>query len=225
MPSNPSSNRHLSRLVTAFIWVYIFGSSANADTIFSDFGPGESALSNGLCVYGSSIAPDCSLMPNDFSALTPASLFLSPGNYDVTQIDVALFNLAGTNSAVISLYTAANFELLGSWGVSGQPSEDTPVITTISGISGIALTAGAAYYLEISPGGADTQDGWDLNAVGFTGYVLDSFITGVQTLPAFDVLGTPLASVPEPAPLLISSLALLVLVVVHRVAEALRRVK
>ena len=214
-----SSSHCLTRFVSALVWACIFGSSANADAIFNDFGPGYSTGLGGYCVDGSSIAPICSSNLSGSADLTPAALFVAPGNYNVTQIDVALSYTEGTNSAVISLFTDASDApgtLLGSWTVSGQPFNPLPV-TTVSGIGGLTLTSGASYFLEISPGDASTEDGWTYNALGVTGEVYDPPFGGSGlTLPAFDILGSALASVPEPASIVISGTALLAIVAARR---------
>jgi hypothetical protein len=212
-------NNRLPWFAGALIWAFIFGSSANADTIFNDFGPGYGTTLGGYCVDGFSAAPICSSLPTGSAGLTPGALFVSPGNFDVTQIDVSLSYDEGANSAVISLFTDvsdAPGTLLGSWAVSGQPDNPLPV-TTVGGISGVTLTGGASYFLEISPGDTETEDAWNYNGLSETGEVYDPPFGGSDlTLPAFDVLGTPLAPVPEPAPVVISGMALLALVAVGR---------
>lgn len=53
------------------------------------------------------------------------SAFQSSGDYDVTQFDLALGHLSGSNAAVVSLWAndlGALGPQLGSWGVSGQPT-------------------------------------------------------------------------------------------------------
>jgi hypothetical protein len=219
MPYAKASNRHLPRLVVALAWVCIFGASANADTIFNDFGTGDSTLLAEYCVDGTSIASFCSTLATGSDGLAPAALFVSPGNYDVAQIDVSLSYTEGTNSALISLYTDASNApgtLLGSWAVSGQPYS-VPPVTTVSGISGITLTSGTSYFLQITAGGASTEDGWSENDLGLIGEVYDPPYGGSDlTLPAFDVLGTPLASVPEPSSFVISGTALLALLAARR---------
>jgi len=190
---------------------------ARADTIFDDSGTDYSS-SGALCVDGASFAPICS--SSRAVILAPAALFVSSGNYDVTQIDVALSYTEGTNGATISLFTdvsEAPGALLGSWAVSGQPF-NSPPITAISGISGIALATGSGYFLQISPADASTVDNWSLNAGGVTGEVYDPPFGGLnQTLPVFEILGTQTTSAPEPSSLMMSCSALLALVAVrHR---------
>jgi hypothetical protein len=213
------SNRCLLPFVSTLVWVGIFASPAIADTIFNDFGPGNSTGLAAYCVDGSSTAPACSSGLSGSNSLAPAALFVSLGDFDVTQVDVSLSYTEGTNSAVISLFTDvadAPGTLLGSWDVSGQPFNPLPV-TTVSGINGLMLSKGASYFLEISPGGESTEDSWTYNGLGLTGELYDPPFGGFGlTLPAFDVLGTPLESVPEPASLVICGMALVALVTVRR---------
>src|SRR5579862_3463315 len=218
-----SPNYRLLRPLRSVLWAcvpgaFLLASSAYADEIFNDFGAGYSTGLAAYCVDGSSVAPGCSSGLSGGNPLTPAALFVSPGDFNVTQIDVSLSYTEGDNSAVISLFTDdsdAPGTLLGSWAVSGQPDNPLPV-TTVSGISGVTLTSGASYFLEILPGDTTTQDGWNYNGLGETGEVFDPPYGGLDlTLPAFDVLGTPLASVPEPASLVFCGMALLALIAIR----------
>ena len=176
----------------------VAGEVASADVIFNDFGPSYSYdCCTGWAVFGAS---------SSIGPLVPAMFFTSPQNDNVTQIDLALGYLQGTNSAVVSLWTdVANTPSteLGSWPVSGQPSfgisSSTP-ITTISGITGISLDAGGSYFLEVSPGNSDTLDAWNLNTSGYTTLIAlnGAPFTSAATSAAFDIIGDP---VPEPASL------------------------
>jgi hypothetical protein len=192
--------------------------SAHANTIFNDFGSGYSSQLENYCVDGSVPAPICATGIPKGASVAPAALFTSPGNYDLTQIDLGLTFSEGTNSAVISLLTdvgGAPGALLDSWPISNQPIS-TPPVTTISGISGITLLSGDSYFLQVSPGADDTRDGWSFNNTGATGTVYEPPDGGTDvTLPAFDVLGTPVAT-PEPGTIAICAAALLGLMAFRR---------
>src|SRR5579863_3075320 len=103
-----TSHNRLPRFVSALVWALLLGSSANADAIFNDFGPGYGTALGGYCVDGFSAAPICSSLPTGSVGLAPGALFVSSGNFDLTQIDVSLSYDGGTNSAVISLFTDAS---------------------------------------------------------------------------------------------------------------------
>ncbi len=72
-------------------------------------------------------------------------------------------------------------------------------MTTISGITGVNLTAGGSYFLYITPAAGDTFDAWNL--VSTNGTLLSS-LTGRQSnvqLSAFDVLGSSVTATPLPS--------------------------
>jgi hypothetical protein len=170
-------------------------SSASADVLFSDFGANNSFSPLGFIVGTIPFPP--------YSQVVTAP-FLAAKTGAVTDIDVALGNLSGTNSAIVSLWTSSgnvpDVEL-GHWIVSGQPATGTTYAPTeVSGIDDIVLTAGSEYAVEIAGGDDTTMDVWGLNIVGASQPPVPG--SGSFSLPAFDVIGT---AVPEPM-----SLALLV---------------
>lgn len=176
---------------------------ASAATIYSDLGPGNSYdCCSGLSVSGSGA----------FAFFSEAAMFQSPVNASVDQIDIALSNINGTDTAEVSLWTVSGGVpgvQLGSWMVSGFPAfgstSNSPI--TITGISGINLNAGTSYYLVAAPvSPTDNSDNsWNLNGFGTTGTVANNQGNGWDAvspaiLPAFDILGTVgTVHVPEPA--------------------------
>lgn len=169
--------------------VLALATSAHAITIFSDFGPGETySDSGGVYIAG----------PDSYAGLaTTAWAFASDGVYDVTQIDFALTNFDGTNSAIASLWTNVSGSTgveLGSWAVSDQPSGLG--VTTITGITGVRLNSGSSYFLQLEAGAADTLDGWWDNTQGYVAQgAYHGVFDTVSRAGAFDVVGT---AVPEP---------------------------
>jgi hypothetical protein len=169
-----------------------FAGQAQAGIIYSSFGPGNAFTWNsGVYLYHSAVL---------------ASEFTSTGNYDVTQIDLAVGNAKGDNGAVVSLWTLSAYlpgTELGSWTLTGLPSSSAAeTISTISGISGVSLAAGS-YFLEVAPLDSTTVDYLSVGNPGTAGayYYLSSFTYG--ELPAFDVIGNTAAAVPEPSSLLL----------------------
>lgn len=193
-----------SALVSVVFTSLLQPSVANATMIVSTFDVGNTYD----CCTGHTISGASSIV-GFFAAA--ADEFTSPGNYSVDQLDVALQNGTGTNSAIVSLWRESGGfpgSQLGSWAVSGQPAfgSTNNQITTISGITGVDLIAGDAYFLAIGPGSSDTSDAWNWNTIGVTGLRLFS-PDGVHwnqvpgsTFAAFDVLGKS-NSVPEPSTL------------------------
>jgi hypothetical protein len=125
----------------------------------------------------------------------------------LSQIDVALGNLSGTNSAHVSIYTNVGNnlgKLVFSGSVSNQPAfaSTNTILATLNPGSG-ALMAGHNYFLVITPGAADTADGWNLNNTGAQGILLldggSGFVSQPSgTLSAFDVKVNA-ATTPEPS--------------------------
>jgi len=158
--------------------------AASADTIFSDFGPGQSyQLDGGLTTANGCCNP-------------LAMLFTSPITADVSQIDIALAHSPGvTNSFTVSLDVNNGGTLgtvLGSFVVVSPATLPNPDLLTISGISGITLSAGGSYFLSVSPNAADTIGTWNFNSIRAEGTVIQGTNTfPVSPLGAFDVLGVP----------------------------------
>jgi len=166
---------------------------AFAAVIFSDLGVGNS--------YNCCSAEDVTGSSTSIGYQAVADGFTSAGTYDVTQIDVALAYLRGTNEAEISLWTDAGGSPgteLGDWTVKDQPFFGSTALTTISGITGVTLAAGNSYYLIVAPIAADTFDGFNFNSTGASGPVLvnngSGFFQVGTTLNAFAIL-----SVAEPS--------------------------
>ncbi|MGH9512833.1 MAG: choice-of-anchor R domain-containing protein [Terriglobales bacterium] len=132
----------------------------------------------------------------------------------LSQINVALGYVLGTNSAVVSVYTDVSGglgSLLFSGTVAGTTSTGLATLTPSSG----SLVAGHDYFLVITPGAADTFDGWAYNNQNAVGPVLiDNGLgfsnEGSETLEAFDVKVNA-ATVPEPSSWLMLGAELLLL--------------
>jgi hypothetical protein len=172
--------------------------AASAEVVYSDFGPGQSYdTSSGLIIGDSG-----SVVGETFDSNPAAMGFTPTSSADVSQIDIALNLFQGSTSSpevAVSLWTdVANAPgaALGSWDLTGLPFSNDPGIETISGISGVSLSAGQSYFLEVDALNGAAY-GWNLNSTDAKG---DVFVVGTDhpdsKLSAFDVVGS---ATPEPA--------------------------
>ena len=186
--------------------------------IFSDLGSGSNVYN---CCEGWTVAGSGSIG----SYFTAANEFMAGASGAVFQIDIGIGYVEGTNSFFTSLYTANGNEpgtLIQQWnGLSSNTQFGSCCgVVSISGISGVYLTAGTNYFLVIGPTDltATTWEAWNLNSQGASG--LDLYATSGcqngsgngcqwtsnpdQTLGAFDVLGGYCCgTIPEPSSLLL----------------------
>jgi hypothetical protein len=136
------------------------------------------------------------------------------GRYNVTQIDLAVTDFYNPNFYA-TIWTDVNgslgFEVPNAYWSASAPNY-TPAlgyccsnIASVTGITGVSLAGGQDYFLVLGALNPATGVSFDTNTQGDTAdeqYSLNGGLTwndnGLQTLGAFDVLGTP-APVPEPA--------------------------
>jgi hypothetical protein len=186
-------------------------------TFFTDLGPVGDVYN---CCSGWTVAGSGTLG----ESFTAANLFTSLLSGSVSQIDLGVGLAAGTNSFYASVWTdngglpgteMALWNNLSSSTTFGQCCG----LVTISGITGLNLTAGQSYFVILGPMSltSTTFEAWNQNNQGALG--LDLFSTnGGQswnsngtgsTLGAFDVLGATTSttsttgSTPEPSSLLL----------------------
>lgn len=180
---------------------------STADTIFTDFAPGNGYIANtGWAVAGSS-------SPAGANTVT-ASAFTSAGNYNLIQVDVAVSWAGGTNGATLSLDSDSGGvpgSAIETWTLTNLAAFGTccAVATAIS-VAGITLQSGVQYWLAAGPLDGTTWDAWNYNSTSTSGTLANQIDGGAWnvfpglTLGAFDVLGTPItAPTPEPATLLL----------------------
>jgi hypothetical protein len=174
------------RVLAAASCLFLVASNsvANAGTIFSNLGPGSSYF----CCGGTTISGSGSGLGNNFFQ----EAFTASITAAVSQIDVAVSNVSGTNSALVQLTDdVAGFigPQLGAWTLTNLPSFGSASTIqpsqTISGINGINLTAGTSYFLivsSVSPTN-DTYDAWNNSGTGPDGFDVLSSDPSTTPLP------------------------------------------
>jgi hypothetical protein len=201
--------------------------TADAGTVlFSDLGSPVSFGNLGSVVQGSN--------GNTRNWITQAREFTvsGSGNFDVTQIDLAMMQNGGSSAFMAGIFTndgAVPGTQIGSWidltanafcGASCYP------LATQSGITGITLTGGDTYWMVAGPQSstATTDVLWMDNTHGSHSLLVASLDGGQHwisdgqgTNAAFDVLGDAVvASVPEPSSLILFTAGMLPLVLAIR---------
>jgi hypothetical protein len=182
----------------------LIASGASADTtIFTDLATGGSYD----CCSSSDVSGSASSLGFYFAY---GSAFTSPGPYNVTQIDVAVGHIDGSNVAEVGLWTYSGGlpgTELGSWTVSNQPDagSTSTTLATVSDITGVHLAFATRYFVTVAPGAPDTLDRINLNSLNIPGLDVVDLGSGYtalpnQTLYAFDVLGRSLLGAPPPVP-------------------------
>jgi len=178
---------------------------SRADTVYSTFGSGQTfnTSAGGWALFCN--APSCGAFQDVAAAFTPT------GTFTLTQIDVAASYLSGTNGIEVMLLSDASGtpgSILESWSLSDLPPFGTSFTPeSVTAALPITLNSGTQYWVALVPsvGGFLT---WNFapTLVGTTDVLGSS--TGPnwaadsnQFLPAYDVLGTPVAT-PEPSSLL-----------------------
>jgi len=150
-------------------------------------------------------------LPVSTSSWTQANEFISGATGSVSQIDIGIGIVSGTNSFYAALYSVSGGEpatLIEQWSdlSSSTTFGQCCGLVSITGITGVSLTAGTSYFLVLGPTNlsSSTLDMWNLNSTGATETVLYANngcengtgnncswnSRGTQTLGAFDVIGS-----------------------------------
>jgi hypothetical protein len=154
---------------------------------------------------------------------TLAEEFTAGATGNVSQIDMGVGYVEGTNSVFAALYEAsgnAPGTEIAQWSNLTLPQQFGGCcgLLSITGITGVSLTAGDSYFLVVGPTDLSSTlwGAWNFSNSG-TGQ-LDFATSGCQngsgngcswqdggntTQGAFDVLGSTGATVPEPSSLLL----------------------
>lgn len=209
MPLRTVTRAASAGLVLAGLFAASVPATSRAATIFSSFGPSDSYDTTKFnSVTGSAVAPGAP------ASVSVGGLFTASAAASVTGADLALKYIGGTDSLFLSFWTDVGglpgVQLGGTFTVT-PPA--TAGVVAVTGITGVSVAAGGSYFLELAPGGVDTDAIWWANDQGLEGLILNTGHgwtndLGDSLLPAFDVT-TAAAVVAEPvsASLLLSGLA------------------
>ena len=185
-------------------------------TFFSDLGTGNNVYnsSTGWTVGGSLTLENYYNEAEEFTAGATGS---------VSQIDIGIGYVTGTNSFFAALYTDNN-NLPGTevaqWNnlSSSQNFQGCCGLVTITGISGVDLTSGTSYFLIVGPTNQNSTTweawNWSNSATGLLLSASSGCTNGGadgcswtsdpnQPMGAFDVIGSTNSTVPEPSSLLL----------------------
>jgi hypothetical protein len=188
-----------------------------AQTFYTDLGPVGNVYN---CCTGWTISGTGTVG----TSFTAANLFTSGLTGSVTQIDLGVGYVTGTNSFYAAIYQdnggLPGAQVAGALWTNLSSAEtfgDCCGLVTIANISGVSLTSGTQYFMVVGPTSTSstTWEAWNENNQGATN--LDLYSTnggstwnsnGQQTIGAFDVLGassttTTGGSTPEPSSLLL----------------------
>jgi len=153
------------------------------------------------------------------TSFTAANLFTSLATGAVSQIDLGVGYVAGTNAFYAAIFTD-NAGLPGTQLFridnlsSSQSFGGCCGLVTITGINGLDLTAGQQYFVVLGPESLSSTvwEAWNWNSTGVNNLDLYSTDGGMNwnsngtgnPIGAFDILGSSgQGSVPEPSSLLL----------------------
>jgi len=168
------------------------------------------------------------------TSLYTAAPFVASANYDLTQLDLGLFNpgLTGDDSVMITLVSDSSGlpgATIESWTVSSVP-ENCCTLVTVTPTQTVLLAAGEQYWVIAQATDPATVDYWGDNKGtsnnpafpdNYSGTVATNNGTGWtlhdDITPAFDVLGDPVSPVPEPkSGLPLAAVAIAVMIAIRR---------
>jgi hypothetical protein len=181
-------------------------------TFFTDLGPANDAYQEGT---GWTVSGTGTIGVS----FTAANLFTSLASGSVSEIQLAVGYAGGTNAFYASVWTDNNglpgTELWNAQNLSSsQDFGGCCGLVTVTGISGLSLTAGQQYFVVLGPESLNSTvfEAWNWNNQGVDGLDLYSTNGGTNwnsngtgnALGAFDILGSSsVGTVPEPSSLLL----------------------
>jgi hypothetical protein len=193
------------------VLMIVFVNLSQADTIYSNLGPGLS--------YGNSAIRAATGSLN-LAAATP---FVVPSgaNYALTEIDLAIGASASAPATIELTDNAGGFpgNVIASWTMNFPALfANSSIVPSqqITGITGITLDENATYWLAVLAANGSTDTWWSANNTGQINIKADSFTNGASWSPlytqnadvAFGVFGNS-EPVPEPSTILLLATAIL----------------
>jgi len=150
-------------------------------------------------------------------SIISAMAFTPGANYDLSQIDLAMSYVSGTNSFTLELVNDNSGQpgstVLESWTINSMPGLGTCCGLDTVTSTGVLLQGGVQYWLEAVPP-SDLFGAWNWNNTGATGTFAQSLDNGAtwnrfnNTNGAFDVLGNVPTATPEPSAAMLLGTAL-----------------
>ena len=151
-----------------------------------------------LCCAGGTIGG-----PDSQAGLVWQAVQFTPGaNATVTELEIAVQNIGGTNGVTIALYSDAGGKpatALASKNVTGLPASGSCCkVTTVKFRKGVAIAAGTPYWVVLETGSKTSTawDSWGYNTTDQVDPLVSSINTGsgwgpgaVMPAFAFAVLG------------------------------------
>jgi len=181
-----------------------------ADTLYSNLGTGTSVYNccTGWTVSGTASIGTSFIAANEFQVAQSGS---------VSQIDVAVGLVNGPDSFYVAIYAdsggapGSQLAMFSNLNSNGNNFGNCCNLTTITGISGLNLSAGTNYWMVIGPMDttSTTWEAWNFSnsATGNDSYSTDGgrewISNGNQPQGAFDIIGGSGGSTPEPSSLLL----------------------
>jgi hypothetical protein len=180
---------------------------ANADTVYSNLGPGNS--------YNTSVAAGWGV-----SAFQDVAARFTGTGVNLSEVKLPLGSEhVGTNSVLVELLgdsggTPDTTNILEQWTVNNIPTDPVSQLFDLTSVMNPFLASGTHYWLAAFPAANDTNAGWLKNSTGATGFdfrdpPIPTWFTAppLDPTPAFSIIGV----VPEPTSLMLLGSGALIL--------------
>jgi hypothetical protein len=193
-----------STQVAVILALFVSGDALADIVVYSDLGSGNDVYQSGG--GGWDITGTESSCPRCDGAFDSAFSFTPTATAYLTELQVALGYVSGTNSVTVDLMTNSNGapgSIIESWNASGLPSDVTCcTLQTLLSNAAVPLLSGTTYWVAVQPAATDTYVLWQYNSIGIMGPGVYNQGAGWDqnggvVVGAFQVLGSQ-SAVPEP---------------------------